>query len=91
MCSSDLTAALLDIFTSVWQGIIPYGAQLLYASAGAAAVGLALTPLDFLPYLFYPFLMGISALLFIAFSKAPQSDQISNFVNNPKEESIKND
>ncbi len=61
------TAALLDIFTSVWQGIIPYGAQLLYASAGAAAAGLALSPIDFLPYLFYPILMGISALFFILF------------------------
>ena len=61
------TAALLDIFTSVWQGIIPYGAQLLYASAGAAAVGLAITPFDLLPYLFYPILMGVSALGFILF------------------------
>ena len=56
-------AALLDIFTSVWQGIIPYGAQLLYASAGAAS--LALTPIDIIPYLFYPVLMGITALFFI--------------------------
>ncbi len=63
------TASLLDIFTSVWQGIIPYGAQLLYASAGAAAVGLAITPFDIIPYLFYPVLMGISALLFIAFER----------------------
>ena len=62
------TAALLDIFTSVWQGIIPYGAQLLYASAGAAAAGLVLSPIDFLPYLFYPILMGISALIFILVS-----------------------
>ena len=57
------TAALLDIFTSVWQGLIPYGAQLLYACSGAAA--LALTPIDLLPYLFYPVLMGISTVLFI--------------------------
>ena len=59
------TAALLDIFTSVWQGLIPYGAQLLYACSGAAA--LALTPVDLLPYLFYPILMGISTVLFILF------------------------
>ena len=61
------TAALLDIFTSVCQGLLPYGAQLLYASAGAAAAGLALTPLELLPYLFYPVLMGISALAVIFF------------------------
>lgn len=62
------TASLLDIYTSVWQGLIPYGAQLLYACAGAAAVGLTLTPLDLLPYLFYPILMGISGIVFILFS-----------------------
>ncbi|MFR8001625.1 MAG: Na+/H+ antiporter NhaC family protein [Hydrogeniiclostridium sp.] len=57
------TAALLDIFTSVWQGLIPYGAQLLYACSGAAA--LALTPVELLPYLFYPILMAVSTVLFI--------------------------
>ncbi len=56
------TAALLDIFTSVWQGIIPYGAQLLYATAGAAAVGLTITPFELIPYLFYPILMGICGI-----------------------------
>lgn len=63
------TAALLDIFTSVWQGLIPYGAQLLYASAGAAAAGILLSPADILPYLYYPALMGVSALLFILLEK----------------------
>ena len=59
------TAALLDIFTSVWQGLIPYGAQLL-----AAASALSVTPLHLLPYLFYPVLMGISAIFFILFGKS---------------------
>lgn len=68
------TASLLDIYTSVWQGLIPYGAQLLYACAGAAAVGLTLTPLDLLPYLFYPILMGISGILFILFSGRPKKE-----------------
>lgn len=57
------TAALLDIFTSGWQGIIPYGAQLLYASAGAATMGLVIAPMEFLPYLFYPmFMMGCAVI-----------------------------
>ena len=64
--SGRRTASIIDIFTSVWQGIIPYGAQLLYASAGAAAVGMAITPFEIIPYLFYPFLLAISALVFIA-------------------------
>ena len=65
------TASLLDIFTSVWQGVIPYGAQLLYASAGATAAGVALSPFDIIPFLYYPLLMAVSALLFIFFGKSP--------------------
>lgn len=54
------TASILDIFASVVQGIIPYGAQLLYA-AGAAGI----TTYQIIPYLYYPFLMAVSAILFI--------------------------
>ncbi len=53
-------AAVLDIFTSVWQGLLPYGAQLLYAAAGATAQGLALTPTELIPWLFYPLLLGLT-------------------------------
>lgn len=60
------TASILDIFTSVWQGIIPYGAQLLTA---ASLAGAGVTPFQILPNLYYPILMGISALLFIFFRK----------------------
>ena len=56
------TASLLDIFTSVFQGLIPYGAQLLYAADMSG-----LTPFDIIPNCYYPVLMGISALCFIAF------------------------
>lgn len=67
--SPKRTAALLDIFTSVWQGIIPYGAQLLYASAGAAAAGIMIAPMELLSYLFYPFLMAICGIIAILCSK----------------------
>ena len=60
--SSRRSASLLDIFTSVGQGLIPYGAQLLSA---ASLTGI--TPFDILPYLYYPLLMALSAALFIAF------------------------
>jgi Na+/H+ antiporter NhaC len=63
------TASLLDIFASVMQGILPYGAQLMYAVGGAAAAGITLSTISIIPYLFYPFLMGISALCFILFQK----------------------
>ena len=62
--SSRRSASLLDIFTSVGQGLIPYGAQLLSA---ASLTGI--TPFDILPYLYYPLLMALSAALFIAFRR----------------------
>ena len=62
--SPKRSASLLDIFASVGQGMIPYGAQLLTA-AGLSA----LSPVQIMPYLFYPILMGISAALFIVFRK----------------------
>lgn len=58
------SASLLDIFTSVGQGLIPYGAQLL-----SAATLTALTPFDILPYCYYPILMAISAICFILLKK----------------------
>ena len=58
------SASLLDIFTSVGQGLIPYGAQLL-----SAATLTALTPFDILPYCYYPILMAVSALAFILLKK----------------------
>ena len=73
--SGRRTASLIDIFTSAFQGIIPYGAQLLYASAGAAAVGVAVTPFQIIPFLFYPFLIAISAIIFIAiFGNKPEKE-----------------
>lgn len=59
------TASLLDIFTSVVQGLIPYGAQLLYAAAATAGAATVLSPVDIMPYCYYPMLMGISAVCFI--------------------------
>lgn len=62
------TASLLDIFSSVGQGLIPYGAQLL-----SAATLTGLTPFDIMPYLYYPVLMAVSAVLFILFRKRKNS------------------
>lgn len=58
------SASLLDIFASVGQGLIPYGAQLL-----SAATLTGLTPYAIMPYLYYPILMAVSAILFIALKK----------------------
>lgn len=68
--SSRRSASLLDIFTSVGQGLIPYGAQLLSA---ASLTGL--TPFEILPYCYYPVLMAVSAALFIAFRRSRTLEQ----------------
>ena len=58
------SASLLDMFSSMGQGLIPYGAQLL-----AAATITGLTPFEIIPYCFYPILMGVSGLAFIFIKK----------------------
>ena len=55
-------ASILDTFSCTVQGLIPYGAQMLIA-AGLAS----LNPISILPYLYYPFALGIVALLSILF------------------------
>ena len=59
------SASLLDTFSCVFQGIIPYGAQMLVAISATVEVGYVITAFDVIPYLFYPFLLLISSLIFI--------------------------
>ncbi|MBQ9231313.1 MAG: Na+/H+ antiporter NhaC family protein [Prevotella sp.] len=53
-------ASILDTFSCMMQGILPYGAQLLMAG-GLAAIN----PISIIPYLYYPFLLGIMAIIAI--------------------------
>lgn len=53
-------AGILDMFSCVFQGIIPYGAQMLSAATLAK-----LSPFSIMKYLYYPYLMGICALIAI--------------------------
>ena len=62
--SAKRAASLLDIFSSVGQGLLPYGAQLLSAAALTK-----LTPLDIMPYLYYPILMLVCVVIFVFISK----------------------
>ena len=68
--SPKKTASLLDIFSCVVQGILPYGAQMLVALAAIASVlpDARVSAFDLIPYMFYPFLLLISVLVFIAIS-----------------------
>ncbi len=68
--SSKRSASLLDMFTSVGQGLIPYGAQLL-----SAASLTQLTPYAIIPYCFYPILMAVSGLAFILFIKNRKTNE----------------
>lgn len=58
------TASILDIFSSCWQGVIPYGAQLLTA-AGIAGI----SPVEIIKYLYYPALMFVCGIAAITFSQ----------------------
>ena len=56
------SASILDTFSCVVQGIIPYGAQMLIA---AELTGLS--PISIIGYLYYPMILGVVALLSIFF------------------------
>lgn len=63
--SPKKAASLLDTFSCIFQGIIPYGAQLLVAVSVASDLGFAISSIDIIPHLIYPFMLFISSLIFI--------------------------
>lgn len=63
--SKRKAASLLDTFSCVFQGIIPYGAQMLVAISACEELGMHVSAFEIIPNLFYPFLLFISSLLFI--------------------------
>ena len=63
--SGKKSASLLDTFSCIFQGIIPYGAQMLLAISACAELGETLTAFEIIPCLFYPYLLLISSLGFM--------------------------
>ena len=59
-------ASILDTFSCIFQGVIPYGAQMLVAIAAAHSLGCSVSAFDILPHLFYPYLLAVSSFFFIA-------------------------
>ena len=59
------TASILDTFSCVFQGIIPYGAQMLVAISAAAELGHEISAFDIMPHLLYPYLLLVSSLIFM--------------------------
>ena len=67
--SPKRSASLLDTFSCVFQGIIPYGAQMLVAISACTTLGFTVSAFEIIPLLFYPMLLCLSSLLFILFDK----------------------
>ena len=63
------TACLLDTFSCIFQGVIPYGAQMLVAISAAAGMGLTISAFQIMRYLFYPYLLLVTSLLAIFAAK----------------------
>ncbi len=58
-------ASVLDTFSCIFQGIIPYGAQMLVAVSVAAELGAAVSAFQIIPHLIYPFMLLLSSLIFV--------------------------
>jgi len=63
--SPKRSACLLDTFSCIFQGVIPYGAQMLVAISAAAEMGYQITAFQIMQYLFYPYLLLLTALVSI--------------------------
>ena len=59
-------ACLLDTFSCIFQGVIPYGAQMLVAISAVGGMGLSITAFEIMPCLYYPYLLALSSLAAIA-------------------------
>lgn len=68
--SAKQSASLLDTFSCIFQGIIPYGAQMLIAVSTATALGMQTSAFDILPCLFYPYLLAVSSIFWIVVEAA---------------------
>ncbi|MBR3995950.1 MAG: Na+/H+ antiporter NhaC family protein [Clostridia bacterium] len=63
--SPKKSASLLDTFSCFFQGILPYGAQMLVAISAVNELGKEISAFEIIPLLFYPYLLLISSLIFI--------------------------
>ena len=59
------SASILDTFSCIFQGVIPYGAQMLVAVSAAMELGAEVSAFEILPNLYYPYMLLLSSLIFI--------------------------
>ena len=65
--SKRKTASILDTFSCIFQGALPYGAQMLVALSAANVLGAELGAFTVISHLFYPMMLLISSLVFMFF------------------------
>jgi len=58
-------ASILDTFSCIFQGFLPYGAQILVALSAVSTLNFKLSAFDVIAYLFYPMILLLSSLVFI--------------------------
>ena len=58
-------ASILDTFSCIFQGVIPYGAQMLVAISVANELGATVSAFQIMPNLFYPYMLLLSSLVFV--------------------------
>lgn len=63
--SNKRTASILDTFSCIFQGVLPYGAQILVAISTVATLGMSISAFDVISHLYYPAMLLISSLVFI--------------------------
>ena len=59
------TASILDTFSCIFQGVLPYGAQILVAVSTVTTLGYTISAFDIIKNLFYPLMLLLSSLMFI--------------------------
>lgn len=67
--SERKSASILDTFSCFFQALLPYGAQMLVAISAVASLGGQISALEIIPKLYYPYLLLVSSLIAIGFTK----------------------
>ena len=63
------TASILDTFSCIFQGVIPYGAQMLVAISAVNELGGEISAFQIMPKLFYPMFLFVVSIITIARSE----------------------
>ena len=67
--SPKRSASILYTFSCIFQGILPYGAQMLLAISAAATLGVTLSAFEIIPFLIYQLMLAITSVVYILFGQ----------------------